>query len=79
MINKMIAIHLLPTCIGLFLLILMGPSHRALECNKTGKKIANDIFCVLVSYRFSQIVLLIVFLIVDVDVDVDGSDVNQGF
>ena len=79
MINKMITIHLLPTCIGLFLLILMGPSHCALQCNKTGKKIANDIFCVLVSYRFSQIVLLIVFLIVDVDVDVDGSDVNQGF
>ena len=75
----MITIHLLPTCIGLFLLTIMGRSHCALQCNKTGKKIANDIFCVLVSYRFSQIVLLIVFLIVDVDVDVDGSDVNQGF
>ena len=68
MINKMITIHLLLTCIGLFLLILMGPSHCALQCNKTGKKIANDIFCVLVSYRFSQIVLII-FLNVDVDVD----------
>ena len=72
----MVTIHLPPTFIGLFLLILMGPSHRALECNKTGKKIAHDIFCVLVSYRFSQIIF-IVFLIVDVDVD--GSDVNQGF